>query len=111
MPELDEVLTARISRLRLLEHFIGFEIHEPKTHGAVAHNAFEVSPSSAAAELFFRIERHDRVACFPNAFPERISAKPNAVPQGPDANQAIKLSAAGSDAGGHHVGIIEDRNR
>src|SRR5260370_4323806 len=108
MPQLHEIDTTRIPGLCLLKDFIGFHIHEPKTHRAVTHDTFEVSPPSAATKLLFRVERHDRVACFPNTFPERISAKTNAISQGPNPDQTSKVSTSGSNAGSHHICIIED---
>ena len=51
MPEFHEFNAARLTRLSLLEHFVRFKIHEPKPHGAEAHDSFQVSGSAAGLLL------------------------------------------------------------
>ena len=49
------------------EDLFGFHVEEAKAHGAMAHDAFDVAASAAAAEVLLLVERDDGVAALPHA--------------------------------------------
>ncbi len=55
----------------------------------MAHDAFQVAATAAAAIGLFGIERNDHVSALPDAFGLRVTAKTNALSQGPDADEAF----------------------
>ena len=111
MPQLDELHTALVALLRILEHFVRLHVQEAQAHGALAHDAFQMAHAAAAAIAFARIERHHHVAAFPDAFAPRINSKADAVAERPDANEAVQISVRGGQAGRQHVGVVVDVNR
>ena len=74
----------------------------------MAHEAFEVSDASAAAELFLGVERDDGMSAFEGAGRIGIAAEADAVAERPDADDFVELVAGGGEAGGGGVGIVEE---
>ena len=52
------------------------------------------------------IEGHDDVAAFPDAGGHGVAPIPDAIAQGPDANQFVELPVRGGDSGGYRVGVV-----
>src|SRR5579863_10119713 len=94
----------------VFENLFRLQIEKTEAHGAVTHDAFQMPAASAAAVFFARIERHYYVSAFPDAFVPGIDAEADAVAEGPDADKPVQLAARGSEARGHHIGIVIDVN-
>ena len=93
------------------EDLFGFHVEEAQAHGAVAHDAFHVAASAAAAEALFVVERDDGVAALPDAMGERVATVADADAEGPDADHAVELAVRGGEAGGHAVGVVQHGDR
>ena len=89
VPELHEFDAAGFTGFGLSEDLFRFEIHEAKANGAVAHDAFQVALAAAAAEVFFRIKRDNRVSGFPDAAIKGVATVADAGAQEPDSNEAV----------------------
>src|SRR5689334_8489213 len=111
MPHLTEIPLAAVAVTRRGEDLLGLHVQEAKPHGAMPHDAFQMSDTSTAAEALLGIERHHRVACLPDAVCVRIAAETNTVAQIPDANCTVKRIARSGDARRQCVVIIERNHR
>jgi hypothetical protein len=67
-----------------------------------------VAAASAGAVILFGIEGDDGVAAFPGAFGVGITAKANAVSDGPDADEAVELAPGCSQSRRGGIGVVED---
>ena len=111
MPELQELAGAVISVAGGDEDFLWLHIQKSQAHGAVAHDAFEVSDAAATAVALLGVERDDHVARLPDAVVVRMAAVADAVTEVPDAHEVVHGFVGGGDAGGQRVGIVDGDDR
>src|SRR4051812_37337664 len=88
VPQLHKLAAAVIPLMGAFEDLVGFQIEEAQPHRALAHNAFQVALTAASAEHFFRIERDDDMAAFPDTLHCRITPEPNTRAERPNADGA-----------------------
>ena len=113
VPEVDEVFAAcGVFRLAALacggEDLFGLHVEEAEAHGAVAHDALDMSASAAAAEFFLIVERDGGVTALEDSFGEGVAAVADAYAEGPDADEVVELAGGCGEACGDRVGVIED---
>src|SRR6516162_1623905 len=108
MPKLHELSAACITLASGSKNLFRLHVQEAKPHGAMPHNAFQVTSSPAAAEMLLGIEGHDRMPSFPDTFCPWIASKADPFAQGPDSNNPVEMSAGGGNSCRHHVGVVEN---
>src|SRR5437764_5356382 len=106
VPQLHKIDATLVAGLGLLKNLVRFEVEKTQPHGAVSHNAFEMSHAAAPAVFFTRIERHHRVAAFPDTIAIRIHAEADAMSERPDAHVPVELTAPGGQSRRDHIGGI-----
>src|SRR5271167_3351825 len=111
MPKLHKVGTAGVTLASRGENLFRLQVKEAKPHRAISHDAFQVSPPPAAAEMLLGIEGDDGMPSFPDTFCPRISSKADSFAQGPDSNDPVEMPTSGGDSRRHHVGVVEDPDR
>ena len=111
MPQIDEFAALVIAFFGMREDLFRFAIEEAQAHGAIAHDAFQVADSSAAAKAFLGIERDRDMAALPNAFDIGPAPIADAVADGPYAGQLVQLAVFGGDSRGDRVRIVGDVHR
>src|SRR6266568_3377783 len=108
MPQIDEFAATRIALLGVRKNFFRFEVEKAHAHGAVAHDAFEVAYSAAAAEAFLGVEGHGDVAALPDTFDIGPAPVADAVADGPHTGELIELASGRGHAGGDGVSVVGD---
>ena len=102
---------ARIALLGVGKHLFRLQVKEAQAHGAVAHDALQVTRAAAAAVTFFGVERDGDVPALPNAIRVWPAPIADAFADGPYARKSVELSPRGGHAGCDCVRIVRYVNR
>src|ERR1700744_5458505 len=108
MVALHEFHAPLITLFRGGEDLVRFHVEEAQTHGAMPHDAFEVTASPASAIVLLGVERDDGMSAFPWAVRVRIASEAYTVADGPYADKAVELAARGGQTGRGCIGIVKD---
>src|SRR5438105_15893573 len=106
MPESYEISAALVPRLSRLENLVRFHVEKAQSHGAMAHDAFQMAPSAAAAILLVRVEGNHGMAALPHAFDLRIQAEADSVAQRPYPDQPVEVPPTRRQSRGDNIGVV-----
>src|ERR1035437_886342 len=111
MPQVHELAAPLVALLGLREYFFRLAVKKTHAHGAVSHDAFQVTHAAASAKALLGVERDGDVAALPYAFDIRPPAVADAVADGPHAGEAVELTAGGGHSGGDRVSVLGNVDR
>ena len=110
MPQIHKLAAARIALTGVGENLIRLEIQESQAHGAIAHDAFQMTNSSATAITLLGVESDNCMSTFPNPVGVRPAAVTNSIAECPDANKSIQMSTRSGQTRGDGIGVVQDVN-
>ena len=111
MPQLPEVAGPLVAVAGGHEDLFRFHIQKPQPHGAMPHDAFQVTGAAATAVALLGVQRDHHVARLPNSIIVRMAAVADAVAQVPHAHQLLHRFVSGGDARGQRVGVVDGDHR
>src|SRR5262249_32111507 len=107
MPQLHKRLTAFITGFCALKNLFRVHVQKSEADRPLAHNTFQMSTPSTAAELLFRIECHDGVSTLPDPIRPGEAPVSDTFAERPYSNQAIKVPASRGYTRCDHIGVIK----
>src|SRR5580692_2041551 len=101
VPQVNKLATACVAVFGIGKDLFWLEIEKAQAHGAISHDALEMTDAAASAVALLGVERHRDVPTLPHTLGVRPAPVPNAVSDSPNAGELVEAPMRGSHARGH----------